>query len=60
MTEEAEVPREEGHGWGLRMPFCSGRSAKKIAPGMPRPSELSPNVVRDTPGEEERDDVADE
>lgn len=54
------MPREEGHGWGLRMPFCSGRRAKKIAPGMPRPSELSPNVVRDTPGEEERDDVADE
>lgn len=59
-TEALEVLRGEVHGWGLRPPLWSEPRAKNIAPGMPRPSELRPNVVRDIPGDEERDDVAEE
>lgn len=58
--EEVEARLEETPSWGLRAPRCSGLSAKKIAPGMPRPSELRPKVVREMPGEEEREEGVEE
>lgn len=58
--EEVEARLEETPCWGLRAPRCSGLRAKKIAPGMPRPSELRPNVVREMPGEEEREEGVEE
>lgn len=58
--EELEARREETPGWGLLAPRCSGPMAKKIAPGMPRPSELRPKVVREMPGEEEREEGVEE
>lgn len=60
-TDDVEVLLEAGVGWGLRpLLRWSDPMAKNMAPGMPRPSELRPKVVRDIPGEEEREEVVEE
>ena len=55
-----EARLDETPSWGLRAPRCSGLRAKKMVPGIPRPSELRPNVVREMPGEEEREEGVEE